>query len=350
MGPSNSHDGLSGKRILVTGGAGFLGSAVVRELCHAGAEVTVLDNFSSGKREYLENLTQTNGLKILAGDICDQGMVEKSMRDAELVIHLAALPFIPDSYHHPKDFFRTNVEGTINLLLAASKAGTVERFVYISSSEVYGSAKSEPMNEDHPTLPPSTYAASKLAADRVTFTMSKEGAVPAVIVRPFNCFGPNITQPYIVPEIIGQASNGKGELWLGNVEACRDLTFVDDTARGIVLSAVAPRTVGEIINLGSGSAISIRELARKILSLMGKRVEIRKDSSRMRPYDVERLICDNSKAKKILSWKPMIALEEGLRRTIDWVRGNSVHFQSPFENWYRTNRVTPIITPQKAKN
>src|SRR6267378_213035 len=150
---------LSDKRILVTGGAGFLGSSVVRELCHAGAEVAVLDNFSSGKKEYLNNITHTNGLTVIEGDICDVGIVEKSMRETELVIHLAALPFVPDSYYHPRDFFRTNVDGTLNLLLAASKAETMERFVYISSSEVYGSAKHVPMDENHPTLPHSSYAA-----------------------------------------------------------------------------------------------------------------------------------------------------------------------------------------------
>jgi dTDP-glucose 4,6-dehydratase len=334
---------LSSKRILVTGGAGFLGSAVVRELCHAGAKVTVLDNFSSGKKEYLNNITHTNGLNVIEGDICDVGIVEKCMREIELVIHLAALPFIPDSYYHPRDFFKTNVDGTLNLLLAGSKADTVERFVYISSSEVYGSAKHVPMDENHPTLPHSSYAASKLAADRVTFTISKELGLPVAIVRPFNTFGPNITQPYIVPEIIAQASTGDGELWLGNTEACRDLTYVDDTARGIVLSAICPGADGEVINLGSGSSISVRELATKIASLMDKKVTIRNDTTRLRPFDVGKLVCDNSKAKKILGWNPMISLDEGLRRTIDWARGNSIHFQSPFRNWYRINKITTVV-------
>ncbi len=351
MGSNNGHllmtselqRAVAGKRVLVTGGAGFLGSAVVKELCHGGAHVMVLDNFSSGRREYLRNVTETNGLKVLDGDICDAEMVEKCARDQELVIHLAALPFVPDSYYHPRDFFRVNVDGTLNLLLAADRSESVERFVYVSSSEVYGSAKSEPMDENHPTLPHSSYAASKLAADRVSFTLSKELGLPVVIVRPFNSFGPNITQPYIVPEIIVQASTGNGELSLGNVDAYRDLTYADDTARGIVLSAIRPGIDGEVINLGSGNAISIRELALKITSLMGKHVTIKHDSSRLRPYDVGRLICDNSKAWKMLGWKPFIPLDEGLRRTIDWVRSNNVNFQSPFRNWYRTNKITPLI-------
>jgi dTDP-glucose 4,6-dehydratase len=343
MNSDDLQDGVSGKRVLVTGGAGFLGSAVVKELAHRGAHVTVLDNFSSGRREYLHNVTETNGLKVVEGDICDSETVRKCTQDQELVIHLAALPFVPDSYYHPRDFFRVNVDGTINLLLAAERSESVERFVYISSSEVYGSAKSETMDENHPTLPHSSYAASKLAGDRVTFTLGKELALPVVIVRPFNSFGPNITQPYIVPEIVIQASTGDGELSLGNVDTFRDLTYADDTARGIILSAIRSGVEGEVINLGSGNAISIRELALKITSLMGKHATIANDPSRLRPYDVVKLNCDNAKAQKILEWRPMVPLEEGLRRTIEWVRGNSIHFHSPFRNWYRTNKTTPLI-------
>ena len=339
---------VAGARVLVTGGAGFLGSAVVKELSHAGAHVTVLDNFSSGRIEYLRNVTETNGIKVVEGDICDPEMVQNCTRDQELVIHLAALPFVPDSYYHPRDFFRVNVDGTVNLLQAADKSGSVEKFVYISSSEVYGTAKYDPMDEDHPTLPHSSYAASKLAADRVSFTLSKELGLPVVIIRPFNSYGPNITQPYIVPEIIVQASTGKGELSLGNVDAFRDLTYADDTARGIVLSAVRPGAEGEVINLGSGNAISIRELVSTITSLMGKHATISSDASRLRPYDVGKLNCDNTKAQKILGWKPEIPLEEGLRRTIEWVRLNSIHFQSPFRNWYRANKITPLIRQSSA--
>jgi dTDP-glucose 4,6-dehydratase len=339
---------IAGTRVLVTGGAGFLGSAVVRELSHAGAHVTVLDNFSSGRIEYLRNVTETNGIKIVEGDICDPEMVQKCTRDQELVIHLAALPFIPDSYYHPRDFFRVNVDGTVNLIQAADKSGSVERFVYISSSEVYGTAKYDPMDEDHPTLPHSTYAASKLAGDRVSFTLSKELGLPVVIIRPFNSYGPNITQPYIVPEIIVQASTGNGQLSLGNVDAFRDLTYADDTARGIVLSAIRPRAEGEVINLGSGNAITIRELASRITSLMGKHSTIRNDTSRLRPYDVGKLNCDNTKAQRILGWKPEIGLDEGLRRTIEWARINSIHFESPFRNWYRTNKITPLIRQSGA--
>ncbi len=333
----------------MSGGAGFLGSAVVKELCISDAQVTVLDNFSSGKTEYLRALPQAEELSILQGDICDNSIVERALRHTQIIIHLAALPFVPDSYYHPRDFFRVNVDGTLNLLLGASKSESFERFVYISSSEVYGSAKYGPMDEAHPTLPHSSYAASKLAADRVTFTISKELGMPSVIVRPFNSFGPNITQPYIVPEIILQAMNGNSEIELGNTEALRDLTYVDDTAHGIVLSAIKADALGEVINIGSGTAITIRELALKIASLMGKNVSITNDKSRFRPYDVEKLVCDNSKSKRILGWEPKVTLDSGLLRTIEWARNNPIHFGSPFRGWYRTNKITPLLEPELAR-
>ncbi len=343
------HKGLSGRRVLVSGGAGFLGSAVVKELCISDAEVTVLDNFSSGRPEYVKAVPHAEELTILQGDICDNSIVEKTLRDTQVVIHLAALPFIPDSYYHPKDFFRVNVDGTLNLLLGASKSESFERFVYISSSEVYGSAKYEPMDEAHPTLPHSSYAASKLAADRVTFTISKELGMPTVIVRPFNSFGPNITQPYIVPEIILQAMNGNNEIELGNTEAFRDLTYVDDTAHAIVLSTTRAEALGEVVNVGSGTAIAIRELALKIASLMSKNVLITNDKSRFRPYDVEKLVCDNSKSKRILGWEPKVTLDDGLQRTIEWARNNPIHFRSPFRTWYRTNKTMPLLEPELVR-
>jgi len=316
----------------VTGGAGFIGSEVVRQLCELEAEVTVFDNFSSGKMEYIKKFD----IKVVRADICDDEVISKVLKDQEMVTHLAALPFIPDCYHHPDEFFKVNVMGTVNMMQKSIKSETVEKFVHISSSEVYGTAKYVPMDEEHPTIPHSTYAVSKLAADRVVFTMHKEHGFPAVIIRPFNSYGPNITQPYIIPEITLQLLSVNDCVQLGNVEVSRDFTYVTDTARGIIMALTNKNAVGETINLGSNREIKIRDLVFLMAKLLGKQVKIERDPTRLRPYDVERLLCDYTKARKILGWEPKVSLEEGLKRTIEWIVNNPIKFKGPFKGWYQT--------------
>jgi dTDP-glucose 4,6-dehydratase len=321
--------------VLVTGGAGFIGSEVTRQLVRSGARVTVLDNFASGKKAYLRGLQ----VDVVKADICDRKAVSRSMQDQEIVYHLAALPFIPDSYLNPQEFFRVNVEGTLNLLWKAIHSETVKRFVYISSSEVYGTAQKVPMDESHPTQPHSTYAVSKLAADRAVFTLHKEQGFPVVVLRPFNSYGPRITQPYIIPEITIQLLEGRGCIRLGNTKSSRDFTFVADTARAILLASFSDRAIGEVINIGSGTETSIRDLARLIARITKTRFVFQQDESRIRPYDVDRLVCDNSKAKSLLGWKPEVQLESGLRETTEWIRKNRVKFKAPFKgaiSWYRS--------------
>jgi len=323
---------LHGARVLVTGGAGFIGSEVVRQLCNNGAHATVLDNFTSGKIQYLEELK----VRAVKGDVCDKESLSDALRDQEIVFHLAALPFIPDCYVNPSEFFKVNAMGTVNVMWEAIQSESVEKFVHVSSSEVYGTAKYPLMNENHPTLPHSTYAASKLAADRAVLTLHKEHSFPAVIIRPFNSYGPRVTQPYIVPEIILQLLRG-AQVYLGNVDSWRDFTYVSDTARGIILASVVKEAVGETINIGSGKDVKIRDLVKLIAELMGKAddVEICYDRSRLRPYDVDRLICDYSKANKILGWQPSVPLERGLTDTINWMKTNLVDFKEPFRGWPR---------------
>jgi len=321
---------LDEKKVLATGGAGFLGSEVVRQLCEQNADVTVLDDFSSGKIEYINEF---DNVRVVKGDICDDETVSNVIKDQELVIHLAALPFIPDCYYHPDKFFEVNAMGTVNLMWKAIRSETVEKFVHISSSEVYGTAKYVPMDEEHHTLPHSTYAVSKLAADRAVFTMHKEHGFPAVIIRPFNSYGPNVTEPYIVPEIGLQLLKGKSEIILGNVDASRDFTYVEDTARGIILALVVEKAVGETINLGSGVDIKIRDLALLMSSILGRAVTIRFDPGRLRPYDVNKLVCNYSKAQKILGWEPKFSLEHGLTKTLEWLKQNKVEFRRPFAGW-----------------
>ena len=322
------------KRILITGGAGFIGSEVVSQLIKKNAIVTVLDNFSSGKKQYLP---KKKNLKIIKGDITDEKVVSRAVKDQEFVIHLAALPFIPDSFHYPANFFNVNANGSVNLLWKSIQSKTVTRFIHISTSEVYGTAQHTPMDENHPTVPHSTYAVSKLAGDRVAFTLHKENGFPIVIIRPFNSYGPQYTQPYIIPEIMNQLLIGKKELTLGNIDATRDFTYVSDTADAIIRSLDSKKAIGEIINVGSGNEISIRDLAFKISKIAKKKIKIIYDKSRERPFDVNRLICDNKKALRLLGWKPKINMDQGLKKLFQWATKNRITFQAPFKRFYYKN-------------
>ena len=335
---------LKDSRILVTGGAGFIGSEVVKQLIKKNSFVTVLDNFSSGKKQYLpKNIKK---LKIIKGDITDEKTVGKAVKNQDYVIHLAALPFIPDSFYYPADFFNVNTIGSVNLLWKSIQSNSVKRFIQISTSEVYGSAQQVPMDENHITAPHSTYAVSKLAGDRAAFTLYKENGFPVVIIRPFNSYGPNYTQPYIIPEIMNQLLNGNKELMLGNINASRDFTFVSDTANGIIRSLSAKKVVGETINLGSGNEISIKELAFKIAKIAKIKIKIKYDEGRERPYDVNRLICNNKKAKKLLGWKTKITMDQGLKKIFQWATKNRISFEAPFKRFYYSQ--TRTITYKKG--
>ncbi len=321
---------LKNKEILVTGGCGFIGSEIVKQLSLAGANVTIIDNLSSGKEKYIQGLSN---VKLITADLLDDHAIESVVKDKEYVINNAALPFIPDSYYLPKKFFDVNVNATISLALSVIKEKKVKRFVHISSSEIYGTAKYVPMDENHHTTPQSTYAVSKLAGERVIFTMHKEHNLPAVIIRPFNSFGPNITQPYIIPEIIRQIEKSD-VIKLGNLNAKRDVTYVTDTARGIILSLVKEGVVGEVINIGSQRSYSIKDLVSLISEIMGKKVSIEIDPSRFRPYDVDTLICNYERATKLLGWKPEIAVKEGLEKTVEWAKKEGFDIGIPFTEKY----------------
>jgi len=327
---------LKNKKVLVSGGAGFIGSEVVRQLSHLGSKIVVLDNYSSGRKKYLDGIMNVTQIR---GSITNRSQVDEIIKKVDYVINLAALPFIPDSYYYPNEFFKVNTEGTINLVAASIKSKNLKMFVHISTSEVYGSAKTVPMSEDHPTLPQSTYAASKLAGERAVFTLHKEHNIPAVIIRPFNSYGPRITQPYIIPEIINQILHRKDTVKLGNVESFRDFTYVADTARGMISALLNESVVGETINIGSNKSYKIKDLVGILARIIGKKIHIMIDKKRFRPFDVQKLICDNRKAKKLLSWEPEISIEEGLTRTVNWMRQNPPDFATPFEGWAKTYRM-----------
>jgi len=312
------------ENVLVTGGAGFLGSALVRELLKKDANVIVFDNFLYGDRSNLVDIESE--IQIVTGDVLSWKVYHAiKEHKVKYVFHLAAEPYIPKCYDNPERFFDVNVKGTMNVLMA-SKTLNVKRIVHFSSSEVYGTAQHIPMDENHPTLPLSTYAVSKLAADRLCYVFWHEHGVPVVILRPFNSYGPRETQPYVIPEIITQLSK-KNIVKLGNIEAKRDFTYVEDTAKGVIMIMESDIPNGEVINLGSNKSYSIKELAYMIGKLMGYNdIEMVIDKSRLRPLDVSVLQCDYTKAKKFIDWEPKIGIEEGLKRTVDWYMTNGRHW------------------------
>lgn len=305
------------KKVLVTGGAGFIGSEVVSVLCSQGADVTVLDDLSSGDSS---NLPLSN-VKFKIGNVRDYAAVREVTRGKDIVIHMAARPFVPYCYDNPMDVLEVNTLGSANIALASIEE-KVKRFVFVSSSEVYGSNHVETMSEESATDPFSTYAVSKLAGEKACFTMSQEHGLPIVVVRPFNTYGPRDNHPRIIPTIISQLYRSNAPR-LGNLDSIRDLTYVSDTAQGIVDLASCDEAIGQIVNLGTGKGYSARELVQAIAALMDKRdVQITVDTALIRPRDPDRMVVNCSKARSLIGWEPQISLERGLEMTIDWYRSN----------------------------
>ncbi len=307
---------IENRKVLVTGGAGFIGSNLVKELLKEKAKVVVYDNFFSGDLSNLREVEKR--ITIIEGDILDPGFEDILKKNRiECVFNLAAEPYIPYCYYRPGRFFEVNASGALNILLACKKS-KVKRMVQYSTSEVYGSARYVPMDEHYFTLPLSTYAVSKLAADRLCYTLYHEQGIPVIILRQFNAYGPGETQPYIVPEIITQLAKSN-KLKLGNLRARRDLTYVEDAARAAVALMKCDDAVGEAVNVGTGEDWSVEEIARIIGDLMGhSKIEIEVEEGRLRPLDVERLQCSYFRLYKLTGWNPQVNLKDGLRKTIDY--------------------------------
>jgi len=305
-------------KVLVTGGAGFIGSMLVRKLLGMNYHVTVLDDLSTGLKE---NLPKNSKLNLIEGDVQDFRLVSKAIRGHPYVIHLAAQAFIPFSYQMPLQVAEVNAIGSINILKAC-KDRKVKRLVHISSSEVYGPAQYVPMNEKHPIAPYSTYSVAKLAADLWAQTFFWEHKLPVVILRPFNTFGPRESLPYFIPEMIRQCIK-EPIIKVGNLETSRDFTYIEDTTDAMIKALETENIEGEIINIGTGQTHKMKDilkLIKKETNAEKKRVVL--DKSRLRPRDVETLITDNAKARKILGWTPTTTFEEGIRKTIKWYKDN----------------------------
>jgi nucleoside-diphosphate-sugar epimerase len=306
---------LSGARVIVVGGAGFVGSQTVRELLSRGASVTVYDDLSAGDAAHLEEVKDDAHLVI--GSVLDEPALSRVFAAArpDYVVDLVGDTFVPDAYQDPKRFLRINIEGTLNVLLAALRAD-VCRVIYASSTEVYGETRGGPANEDCRYNPVNTYAVSKLAADRLCYTFHAEHGLPVIIARLFNCYGPRATHPYVIPEVVAQLSRGN-TVTLGNVSARRDFTYVEDTAHGLLAALQSDVPDGEAVNIGSGTSASVREVVSLVAEIYGRAsVEIRHDPARERRVDVDEFVSDSSKLRKSSGWAPVIGLREGLERTV----------------------------------
>lgn len=309
-----------GKTVLVTGAGGFIGSHLAEHLLALGARPRGLVHYNSrGSWGWLDESPVKDDIDIRIGDVTDRDSVGAAMQGVDIVFHLAALIGIPYSYHAPMSYVRTNVEGTLNVLLEALRAG-VERVVHTSTSEVYGTALYVPIDEQHPLRGQSPYSASKIAGDKMAEAFQLSFAVPVVTVRPFNTYGPRQSARALIPTIITQLSQGE-TVRLGHLDPTRDLVYVEDTVDGFVRAGSCSGAVGRTINLGTGTEISVRSLASRIASLMGRSIKIVSDRERARPEksEVARLCASNALAREVLDWRPQHSLDDGLRATIQWI-------------------------------
>jgi len=312
------------KNILITGGTGFIGSHLSEKLVEMGYNVKVFDRYNiNNDWGWLENSKFKNDIDVVLGDIRDFDSVTKAMRGCDAVFHLAALIGIPYSYISPKAYIETNIVGTYNVLESAKNQSTDEILI-TSTSETYGTAQYVPIDENHPMVGQSPYSASKIGADQLAISYFKSFEMPIKIVRPFNTYGPRQSARAIIPTVIGQILNQKGNIKLGNLSPTRDLTFVEDTCNGFFQIYNCDKLYGEATNIGMSNEISINELIQKIAKLMNSDINIESDESRIRPSnsEVERLFSCNKKILKNTNWKPIYDLDKGLNKTIKWIKEN----------------------------
>ena len=316
---------------LVTGAGGFIGSHLTALLLQEGWRVRALVHYNgAGRHGWLEG-REHPALEVVMGDVNDPAQMRTVAQGCDTIFHLAALIAIPYSYVAPHSYVQTNVVGTLNLLEAARQAG-VGRFIHTSTSETYGTARYTPIDEQHPLQGQSPYSATKIGADKLVESYWRSFGLPAITVRPFNTYGPRQSARAVIPNIIVQALAGP-EVKLGALDPVRDLTFVGDTAAGFLAAALAPaEALGQTINLGTGEAVTIGELAELIFAELGGGFRIVADEARMRPAQSEvfKLISDNRLAAQLVGWTPRIGLAEGLRHTIAWLREHR-HLYRPRE-------------------
>jgi NAD dependent epimerase/dehydratase len=315
---------LKGKKVLVTGADGFIGSHLVEALIAHGCDVRAFVYYNSfSSWGWLDSLPQdvVRNLDVFSGDIRDPNGVFEAMTGCDVVFHLAALIAIPFSYHSPDSYVDTNIKGTLNVLQAAKRLG-IERCLVTSTSEVYGTAQYAPIDEKHPFQGQSPYSASKIGADRLAESFHKSFETPVVIVRPFNTYGPRQSARAVIPTIITQLMLGEKELRLGSLSPTRDFNYVKDTAQGFIALAESDETIGKEINIATGKEYSIGKVAEILVAELNPDARIVTDEQRLRPdaSEVFRLMGDNTLITSLTPWRPRFDLADGLRDTIEWFK------------------------------
>lgn len=311
-------------KVLVTGAGGFIGSHLCEQLLAQGREVRALVRYNGrGSRGWLDSSAATDRIEVIAGDIRDFDSVSRAIAGCDEVYHLAALIGIPYSYESPLAYVRTNVEGTYNVLESARRA-ELRRVLITSTSEVYGTAQYTPINEAHPLQPQSPYSASKIGADQLALSYRLSFGLPVVVARPFNTYGPRQSARAIIPSLAIQLLNKKPQIDVGSLDPVRDLTFVEDTVSAMITIAATDAFLGRAINVGTGEAISIREIYERLVAVTGHHAELRQDPARIRPQasEVMRLISDNAVLRGATTWKSEVNIDAGLIKTVAWLRSN----------------------------
>jgi NAD dependent epimerase/dehydratase len=307
--------------ILITGADGFIGSHLTEMLVAQGHKVKALSQYNSFNNwGWLEHINCKSKLDVLNGDIRDPYYCKFITKDIDIIYHLAALIAIPYSYVAPSSYVDTNINGTLNICQAAKENGNI-RLIHTSTSEVYGTAKYVPIDENHPLQPQSPYSASKIAADAMAMSFYNTFDLPVTIVRPFNTYGPRQSARAVIPTVITQIASGVKDIQLGDLSPTRDFSYVEDTCRGFIAIAEENKTIGQTINIGSNFEISIEDTLNLIREIMGSDIGFVKDQKRIRPSNSEvfRLWCDNTKIHKLTGFKPQIGIREGLQKTINWI-------------------------------
>jgi len=327
---------LTNKKVLITGSEGFIGSHLTEKLVESGIKVTALVQYNSFNNwGWLETIDKrvVREIEIYTGDVREYDNISKAVAGKDVVFHLAALIAIPYSYQSPAAYVRTNVEGTLNVLEACKVHG-IQKVVHTSTSEVYGTAQYVPIDEKHPLQGQSPYSASKIGADKIAESYYRSFNVPVATIRPFNTYGPRQSARAVIPTIISQVLSGAGGIKLGALSPRRDLTYVKDTVNGFIRMAEVDASIGDVINVGSNSEISVGDLAGMIFRIIGREVEIECQEDRLRPEksEVNRLWCNNGRARDILGWTPSYSLEKGLGETIDWIKSNLGSFKTDIYN------------------